>query len=152
MTTFLAKPIKQQILVVLQSLVNNGLLNSFYAIDANANPLTMDATASYPFAIVAMPPVQSDFEDQATNIRTYRFDIMFALNPATLKHPDTDVEDLIDAALNGFDTAFSLNGAAVGAQVPPAQVIGAGPVATGDKSLLCFVVRIEARALYTIGS
>src|ERR1700689_3316052 len=98
----LAKPIKTQILVVLQALVAAGNINSFYSIDQNPNPLTIQPTAGYPFAIVGMPRIASDFEDQANNLRTYRFDILFVLDPATLKNPDTDIEDLIDAALNQF--------------------------------------------------
>jgi hypothetical protein len=90
-----------------------------------------------------MPRIASDFEDQANNMRTYRFDILFVLDPATLQHPDTDVEDLIDAALNQFDTNFTFGGTAVAA-VLPAEVEGA-PVSTGAKTLLVFVVTIRAR-------
>src|SRR5882762_3128821 len=136
--TDLAKPIKQQILANLQTLVTNGTINSFYSIDANPNPLSMQPTGGYPFAIVGMPRIASDFEDQATNIRTYRFDILFVLNPSALKSPDTDVEDLIDAVLNQFDTNFTLAGTA-GAAVLPATIEGA-PVSTGDKTLLVFVL------------
>jgi hypothetical protein len=146
----LAKPIKQQILANLQTLVANGNINSFYAIDANPNPLTIPPTAGYPFAIVGMPRITSDFEDQATNIRTYRFDVLFVLDPSTLVNPDTDVEDLIDAALNQFDTNYSLAGTAVAA-VLPASVQGT-PVATGDKTLLCVVMTLEARTLYQVGT
>jgi hypothetical protein len=152
MTAKLASPIKTQILVVLQSLVTDGYLNSFLSLDKNPDPLTDNATAGYPFAIVGMPPVDSNMEDNVSNLRTYRYDILFVLNPETLVHPDTDVEDLIDAALNAFDTAFSLNGVATGATVPPARVVSGGPISTSTKSLLVFVVRIEARTLYTLGT
>jgi hypothetical protein len=47
MTTQLAKPIKQQIVNVLQALVDAGTLSSFFAIDLNPNPLTMPATTGY---------------------------------------------------------------------------------------------------------
>jgi len=150
--TKLGSPIKTQILAVLQSLVSGGYLNSFVSLDKTPDPLNDTAIAGYPFAIVGMSPVDSVMEDQATNLRTYRYDILFALDPATLANPNTDVEDLIDAALNGFDTAFTLNGAAVGATVPPARVTGSGPISTSTKNLLVFIVRIEARALYQIGS
>jgi hypothetical protein len=150
--TKLASPIKTQILSVLQSLVTDGYLNSFISLDKTPDPLSDNPVAGYPFAIVGMPPVTSEMEDSASNLRTYRYDIMFVLNPETLSQPDTDVEDLIDAALNTFDTAFTLNGAAIGATVPPAQVIGNGPVSSGSKNLIVFVVRIEARTLYTIGT
>src|SRR4051812_17092861 len=121
--TDLVKPIKAQILVILQALVTAGTINSFYSIDANPNPLTMSPPAGYPFAIVGMPRISSDFEDQATNIRTYRYDILFALDPATLTNPDTDVEHIIDSALNQFDTNFTLSGTAIAA-VLPAMVEG----------------------------
>jgi hypothetical protein len=148
--TNLAKPIKQQLLVNLQALVTAGNINSFYSIDANPNPLTMQPTAGYPFAIVGMPRIAADFEDQATNIRTYRFDILFVLDPTALKNPDTDAEDLIDAVLNQFDTNFTLAGTAIDA-VLPATVEG-WPVSTGDKSLLCLVVTLMARTLYQTGT
>jgi hypothetical protein len=150
MSTKLASPIKQQILVNLQALQTANVINSFYSIDLNPNPLTMQPTTGYPFAIVGMPRVASDFEDQASNRREYRFDILFVLNPTDLANPDTDVEDLIDAILNQFDTNFTLAGTAIDA-VLPAQVEG-WPVSTGDKSLLCIVVTLVARTLYTTGS
>jgi hypothetical protein len=149
-TTKLASTIKTQILANLQALVAAGKINSFYAIDANPNPLTIQPTAGYPFAIVGMPRIAADFEDQANNLRTYRFDILFVLDPSTLQNPDTDVEDLIDAALNQFDTNFTLAGAA-NAAVLPAKVEGA-PVATGDKTMLCFVLTLECRSLYQTGT
>ena len=150
--TSLAKPIKTQILTVLQSLVSAGSLDSYVSLDKTPNPLEDAPPTGYPFAIVGMPPVSSEMEDQANNLRTYRYDIMFVLDPNALTNPDTDVEDLIDAALNAFDTAFTLNGAAVGATVPPAQVVAGGPVSTTNKALCVFVIRLEARTLYQIGT
>lgn len=148
--TKLASPIKAQILTNLQALQTAGVINSFVSLDKNPNPLTDVATAGYPFAIVGMPRVASDFEDQANNRREYRYDILFVLNPSELANPDTDVEDLIDGVLNQFDTNFTLAGTAVDA-VLPAQVEG-WPVSTGDKSLLCVVVTLVARTLYQTGS
>jgi hypothetical protein len=150
MSTNLAKPIKQQILVNLQALVAAGAINSFVSLDKNPDPLVTAATAGYPFAIVGMPKIASDFEDQATNIRTYRFDILFVLNAGELVHPDTDLEDTMDAVLNQFDTNFTLSGAAIAA-VLPATVEG-WPVSTGDKQLLCFVLTLMVRTLYQTGT
>lgn len=147
-TDQLAKPIKQQILVNLQALVAAGRINSFYAIDANPNPLTMEPTVGYPFAIVGMPRIASDFEDQATNLRNYRFDVLFVLDPGALAHPDTDVEDLIDAVLNQFDSNLTLAGAAQAAMLP--ATIEGSPVSTGDKTLLVFVLTLHVRNLYSI--
>jgi hypothetical protein len=150
MATKLVTPIKQQILVNLKALQTAGVINSFVSLDQNTNPLDTPAPAGYPFAIVGMPRVSSDFEDQATNRRDYRFDILFVLNPAELAHADTDVEDLIDAVLNQFDTNFTLAGTATAA-VLPATVEG-WPVSTGDKTLLCLNVTLIVRTLYQTGT
>lgn len=146
----IASAIKTQILANLQELVTAGTINSFYSVDLNPNPLTMQPPEGYPFAIVGMPRIAADFEDQATNIRTYRFDLLFVLDPASMQNADTAVEDLIDAVLNQFDTNYTLAGTAQAA-VLPASVEGA-PVAMGDKTLLCIVVTLECRALYTVGA
>lgn len=146
MPSDLAQPIKTQIIVNLQALVTAGAINSFYSLDANPNPLSMDPTGGYPFAIVGMPRITSDYEDQATNKRTYRFDLLFVLNPAALASPDTDVEHLIDQVLNQFDNNFTLAGTAT-ATVLPAEVESV-PVSTGEKTLLCVVVTLKAQALY----
>jgi hypothetical protein len=150
MSSDLAKPIKTQLLVNLQALVTAGVLNSFVSLDKNPTPLTDTPPNGYPFAIVGMPRISSDFEDQATNIRTYRYDILFVLDPAALTNPDTDVEHIIDAVLNQFDTNFTLAGTAIAA-VLPATVEGA-PVSTGDRTLLCFVVTLNIRTLYQTGT
>ena len=150
MATNLGKPIKTQILANLQALVAAGYLSSFISLDQNPNPLTIQPTGGYPFAIVGMPRVTSDFEDQANNKRTYRFDVLIVLDPSALNNPDTDVEDLIDAALNQFDTNFTLAGAA-SAAVLPATVQGQ-PVSTGDKTMLVFVITLEAQTLYQTGT
>lgn len=146
----LAKPIKQQILVNLKALVDAGVLNSYYSLDKSPNPLDTPPTAGYPFAIVSMPRVSADFEDQANNLREYRFDILFVLDPAALTNPDTDVEDLIDAVLNQFDTNYTLAGTAVAAALP--ATVDAWPVSTGSKDLLCVGVTLIARTLYQTGT
>jgi hypothetical protein len=150
MATKLASPIKAQILANLEALVTAGAINSYYSLDTNPNPLTIQPTGGYPFAIVGMPRIASDFEDEASNMRTYRYDLLFVLDPAALNQPDTDVEDLIDSVLNQFDTNFTLKGTAVAA-VLPAEV-EAMPVSTGDKSLLCVVVTLRCRTLYETGT
>lgn len=150
MSAKLASAIKSQILVNLEALVTAGVLTSYVALDANPNPLAVNDITGYPYAIVGMPRIASDFEDQANTLRTYRFDLLFVLDPAALPNADLAVEDLIDAAVNQFDTNFSLAGTA-NAAVLPAKVEGA-PVSTGEKTLLCFVLTLEARATYQTGT
>jgi hypothetical protein len=147
----LAQAIKQQIILNLQTLVTNGVINSFVGVDTGKDPITMTPPNGYPFAIVGMPRVANDMEDQASNLRTYRFDILFVINYENIADPTLTVEGIIDNVLNQFDTNFTLAGTAIGAQVPPAQV-QTFPISTPTQDLVCFVVTIEARTIYIIGS
>ena len=146
--TNLAQSIKQQILVRLQALKTAGQINSIAELDNNANPFKIEPSNGYPLAITAMPRTTSDFEDQATNIRTYRFDILIIIDPETLQNPTEGMEIIMDAILDQFDTNFTLAGAAQAAMLP-AEVESA-PVSTGDKTYLCFFVTLKCRTLYSI--
>ena len=125
----LAQAIKQQILVNLETLVTNGVIKGYLAVDRGKDPYSNPPTAGYPFALVGMPRVANEMEDQANNLRTYRFDILFVINYENMPDMTLTVEGMIDAVLNQFDTNFTLEGAAVAAQVPPAQV-NAFPIST----------------------
>ena len=98
-----------------------------------------------------MPRVANDMEDNVTNIRTYRFDILFVVNYENMPDMTYTIEGMIDAVLNQFDTNFTLAGTAIAAQVPPAQV-QRFPISTPTQDLLAFVVTIEARTLYQLGT
>jgi len=149
----LAQNIKQQIVVILQTLQTNGVINSFISLDRGKDPLSKDNAppSGYPFAIVGMPRVANAMEDTANNKRTYRFDILFVVNYENMADMDYTVEGMIDAVLNEFDTNFTLNGTAIAAQVPPAQV-NAFPISTPTGDFACFVVTIEAGTLYQLGT
>jgi hypothetical protein len=151
MTLTLAQAIKQQIIVNLQTLQTNGVINSFVAIDKGKDPITTTPPSGYPFAIVGMPRVANDMEDTATNIRTYRFDILFVVNYENIPDTSYTIEGMIDQILNQFDTNFTLSGTAIAAQVPPAQV-NTFPVSTPTQDLVAIIVTIEARTLYTLGT
>ena len=142
--THLSQAIKQQIIVNLQTLVTNGVIKGFIAVDRGKDPFTNPPTAGYPFALVGMPRVANDMEDTVTNIRTYRFDILFVVNYENMPDMTYTIEGMIDAVLNQFDTNFTLEGTAIAAQVPPAQV-NAFPISTPTQDFLAFVVTIEAR-------
>jgi hypothetical protein len=147
----IGQAIKTQIVAVLQTLQTNGYINSLVSQDMNPNAITQDPPSGYPFAIVGMPRISSDMEDQATNIRTYRFDILFVVGYEGLADVTQDVEGIMDAAMNAFDTAFTLAGSAIAATVPPAH-IEPMPITIADKTYTTFVLSIEARTLYTLGS
>jgi hypothetical protein len=147
----LAQAIKQQIILNLKTLVTNGVISSFVGVDTGKDPITMTPPNGYPFAIVGMPRVANDMEDQASNLRTYRFDILFVVNYENIADPTLTIEGIIDNVLNQFDTNFTLAGTAIAAQVPPAQV-QTFPISTPTKDFVCFVVTLEARTIYQIGT
>jgi hypothetical protein len=148
--TSIAKPIKQQILVNLQALVTSGAINSYVALDKNPSPFDPPPPSGYPFAIVGMPRVTSDYEDEATNMVVYRFDVLFVADPNNFKNTDTDLEDLIDAAYSQFAqrSQITLSNTAQASLLPP-ELVGV-PVAVGDKTLVCFVLSLQVRALFSI--
>ena len=151
MTLTLSQAIKQQIIVNLQTLVTNGVIKGFLTVDRGKDPFSTPPTAGYPFALVGMPRVANDMEDTANNLRTYRFDILFVSNYENMPDMTYTIEGMIDAVLNLFDTNFTLEGTAIAAQVPPAQV-NAFPITTPTQDFLAFVVTIEARTTYQLGT
>jgi hypothetical protein len=151
MADSLGQTIKKQIAIILQQLVTQGYINSWVSQDQNPNAITQDPPDGYPFAIIGMPRIANDFEDQATNLRTYRYDILFVMSYEGLADVSNSVEGVMDAVLNLFDTNFTLAGSAIAATVPPAH-IEPMPITIGDKTYTTFVVSIEARTLYTVGS
>ena len=70
--------------------------------------MTIDPPSGYPFALVGMPTVTADYEDQATNRRNYRFDVLVAASYESLADQNEGVEGIIDALLNQFDTISRL--------------------------------------------
>lgn len=151
MAASIAQKIKDQIAVNLQALKMAGWIKSFQQIDLGKDVLAMAPPDSgYPFAIIGMPIINSDYEDTVTNKRTYRFDVLFVLSYDYLKDQKRGVESVVDAVLNQFDDHFTLEGAS-DASVLPIEVLAA-PISTGDKHLVCFLATIRAQALYTIAS
>lgn len=142
----LAQNIKRQIVLNFQALIQQGVLNSVLELDYGKDPLTIDPPSGYPFALVGMPTVTSDYEDQATNRRNYRFDSLVVTSYEALADQAEGIEGIMDAILNQFDNNFTLAGAAI-ATVLPVEVI-AMPVSTGTKSFVCFLVTIRVQALF----
>jgi len=142
----LGQAIKQQIVINLQALKEAGVINSVLELDYGKDPLTIEPDTGYPFALVGMPTVMSDYEDQATNKRTYRFDTLILVSYEYLADQSEGVEGILDAILNQFDNNFTLAGAAA-ATVLPVEVLTM-PVSTASKSLVAFLVTVKAQTLY----
>jgi hypothetical protein len=146
--TNLAQNIKTQIVVQLQALKTAGDINSIAMLDNNANPFKVEASNGYPLAIVAMPKITGDYEDQANDLMVYDFSVMFIVSPEEMADQSTGVEVLIDHVLAQFNQLSSLTlGGAAQAGVLTVGLEG-GPVATGDKTYLVFVATLRARTLF----
>jgi hypothetical protein len=142
----IAQNIKTQIVLNINALKEAGIINSVYETDLGKNPIEMEPDAGYPFAIVGMPVITSDYEDQAFNRRTYKFDVLVVVSYQYLTDQNQGVEGIIDAFLNQFDNNFTLAGVAQ-ATVLPIEVTSS-PISTATKELVCFVANIKAQALY----
>lgn len=142
----LAQNIKKEIVLNLNALIQAGVINSVFEIDLGKDLIEMPAGAGYPFAIVGMPLVTAEYEDTATNRRTYTFKILVGISYAYLQDKNEGVEYIIDQLLNQFDNNFTLKGAAI-ATVLPVQV-EAAPVSTADKTIVALIMTIKAQTLY----
>ena len=145
----LANPIKVQIKADLDALVTAGTLGSAASIDLSKDALDENYTA-YPVAIVGLPRLEkSEMADNKDNLRSYLFPILVIQKAENVVNP-TDVEDLLDAILNKFDTDYTLAGQAVAAVEPvtTSEVLKSTP----DKGLIYFAILIRARTLYFLGS
>jgi len=143
-----AQNMKNAIITDLQSLVTSGVLRAVAADDfTKLNPLDRQ-WPGYPSALVIPPTVTtSDYEDTATNLRTYTWYIMVVTTPDNMPTTDpTYLEGLVDSVLNVFDLDCTLQGTAVGA-VMPAVLEPPGPVASNSVTYVVFYVSLKARAL-----
>jgi|GEM_PF-3732907 len=148
MTLSLGQAIKQQIVANFLALKTAGVVSSVIELDLGKDPLTIEPDTGYPFALVGMPIVTSDYEDQATNRRTYKFDSLVVTDYEALADQSEGVEGILDAIINQFDNNFTLAGTAV-ATVLPVEVL-AIPVSTASKSLIVFLVTLKAQTLFDI--
>lgn len=144
----LAQNIKREIVLNLNALIKAGVLNSVLELDYGKDPTTIEPPSGYPFALVGMPTVMSDYEDQATNRRTYRFDTLIVTSYEALADQTEGVEFILDAVLNQFDNNFTLAGAAI-ATVLPVEIMTM-PVSTATKALVCFLVTLKCQTLFEI--
>lgn len=105
-----ANLIKAQIKSNLDALVTSGILGAVVERDININILETDFPA-YPCAVLGTSSMQSQYEYQQSNRRTYTYDILVVQlqdNLATMG----DMEDLRDAIALQFDNNVTLNGTA----------------------------------------
>jgi len=133
--------IKGQIKTLLDALVTDTTLNEVQEDDFSENVLLRKFNA-YPVAILTTPELESDFETNRENRRTYSFDIVVIQRKENIGSA-TDIETLLETIVNKFDNNFTLGGSANLATLPASS----RPQAYNNDGTQCiyFVVRIQAR-------
>ncbi len=138
-----ANLIKQQILVVLNTLKSNGVISQIIEADINESILDMDIPG-YPCVFLGQSRMNAAWEYQQSNRRTYTFDIMVMQLQDNLTSMG-DIEDLRDAVAFEFDNNLTLAGTAVaGVQAAYSERM---PSVQKGKNLVVFYVTITATTL-----
>lgn len=140
----MSKPgdIKARIVTLLNTLVP-ATLGEVISTPYNRGNLAQNI-AAYPAAIVQPPSIESEYETNVDNMRTFRFEI-----PVIMRGEDitgTDAEDIREEVLNVFDNDPTLNGEAVGGLRP--AVTELEEVGDVSASFVVFSVILSAKDLY----
>lgn len=139
----LANLIKAQIRANIDALVTSGDLGGVVEEDVNTNVLDLEFPG-YPCAVIGTSGMDSVWEYQQANKRTYTFDILVVQLQDNLTSL-SDMEDLRDTVATRFDNNVTLAGAAplgVAAIVSPAATM-----ASKGKNFVIFNVTIRATAI-----
>ena len=147
-----SQAMKAAILNDLNALVTSGVLSSVAAVDYSKFHAVEFNYPSFPSAVVLPPTVSAaEYEDQATNNRTYTWNILVVTQPERLiGQNSTALEALVDSILNAFDLDCTLQGTAIGA-VSAALVEPPGPISNGSITYAAFYVVLKARQLVPAG-
>ena len=103
--------------------------------------------ASYPAAILGAPSIESGYETNRDNMRTFNFEIL-VIQKGENVNSATAIEDLMETILNAFDNDPTLGGKANGAVEPAATT--PEPVTTQDGTFIIFTIAIKARAVVSL--
>jgi hypothetical protein len=147
-----SQKMKTAIVNDLQSLVDSGVLKSVVSVDYSKQFVNDYTWPGFPSALVIPPTIStSEYEDTATNVREYTWNILIVTTTDNLPSTDpTYLEGLVDAVLNVFDLDCTLQGSSVAA-VMPAILEPPGPVSSNSITYVTFYCTLKARALVTAG-
>ena len=96
----------------------------------------------FPVAVLTTPEVAADYLTNHDNIRTLHFPIIVLMKAEDVTSA-TQVEALIEALIDAFDTDYTLGGAAEGGVEPSTTVPEA--VLSRGKTYIAFTISIKAR-------
>lgn len=133
--------IKAAIKTNLDTLVTDEVLGGATMSDIKKDPLAADIP-SYPHAFLMPPGVESEVLDNRTLIRSYTFDVMVLFNAENLTST-TELEEAIEAILDQFDNAPTLDGTALGGMLPVSMA--PQPFQHNGRDLIMVIVQIVAK-------
>lgn len=138
--------IKAKIVVVLQSLITDGVLNSFVQQDINTDVLDIEFPG-FPCAVLGASIMEADWEYPQSNRRTYTFQILIVQSLENV-NDNTGMEDLRDAIALAFDNNVTLSGTAtLGVQAVPSERV---TYADKNRRYVLFNVTIKATTLVAL--
>lgn len=141
-----AASIKTKIKAILDDLVTGGTLGSVVLKDINSNVLD-DDMPGYPCAILGTSSMQSDWEYQAQNKRTYIFNILIVQLQDNLS-TSGDMEGIRDGVALAFDNNVTLTGfAPLGVAAVFSDHV---TYASKGKNFVLFNVTIKATTLVAV--
>jgi hypothetical protein len=141
-----AASIKNAIKTNLDALVTAEVLAGATITDIRRNPLAADIP-SFPHAFLMPPSIESEVEDNRTNIRTYSYDIMVLWNAENITDATT-VEAALEDILDKFDNDPTLGGTCLAGVLPVSSA--PQPLQHGGKDLIMAVVQIQAKQHVTL--
>lgn len=138
------------IITDLQTLVPNVL--NCVIVDDMTKTHPLDRTfPGFPAAVVIPPTLKAaDFEDQATNLRSYTWYVMIVTTPANLPSNDpTYLAGLMDNVCAVFDLDCTLQGTANGAVFP--ATLEAPPLSYNGVTYTMFYLTFVAKVIVPAG-
>lgn len=141
-----ATTIKQAIKANLDVLVESEVLAGASSSDFRKDPLAAD-TPGYPYAFLMPPSIESEADDNRTNIRIYTYDIMVLWDAENIEAAET-VEADIEAILDVFDNDPTLSGTAMAGVLPVSSA--PQPFQHSSKSLIMAIVQIQAKQFVSL--
>ena len=134
--------LKNRIKTILDALKTAGTLGEVQ-VDDFSKRLSERDIANFPAAILTSPQIESNYDTNATHLRTYTFVVLILMKAENVTTA-ADVETLQEAILDAIDEDYTLNNEADGGVEP--SISTPGPLVAGNKSTIAFTITIRAKA------
>jgi hypothetical protein len=141
-----ASTIKNAIKANLDELVTAEVLAGATITDLKRDPLSA-TIPNYPHAFLMPPSIESEVEDNRTNIRTYTYDIMVIWKAENVTDATT-IEAALETILDKFDNDPTLGGTALAGVLPVSSA--PQPLQHTSGAIIMAVVQIQAKQHVTL--